>query len=376
MAGYRILLVHPGSPFSTHDVWSGMRAGFVDNGVEVIDYHLDKVLMFYNTMIGTAQEQKVLSGNMNAFAYAGPPVTALAAFHHVDAVVVVSGHNLHTATPITIRHMDAWNQLDYLEPRTDAEAQAKTEAMRVLREAGLHKRLDIPVAVYCTESPYFDLFEHNFARAYDIVFTNERLSVDLFTQNERVYYLPHAYNPQVHTPGTVDPIRKRDVYFVGSGFDERKALFHGVDWTDIAFECQGYLWQDTESIEDVRDNAEVVHWYRSAAICLNHHRTTKTYQSRDHVTDDTISSLNPRTYEIAACGAFQLCDDSRAELHDVFGGTVPTYKRDDSADLERQIRYWLTHPDERERLARAQHDAVQPHTWTARTHDMLNILFN
>ena len=37
--------------------------------------------------------------------------------------------------------------------------------------------------------------------------------------------------------------------------------------------------------------------------------------------------------------------------------------RGDSADLERQIRYWLAHPDERERRQAAQQEAVRPHTW-------------
>ena len=170
-----------------------------------------------------------------------------------------------------------------------------------------------------------------------------------------------------------------DVFFVGTGFPERRALFGGVDWTGIDFQQKGFLWSDEEQADtlmprDVTANADVTAFYRSAKINLNHHRTTTIYDQDVHIDPASAESLGPRAYEIAACGGFQLCDDSRAELSDVFGDAIATYRAGDSADLERQIRYWLDHPTERAEKARAQYQAVRPHTWAARASGVLSIL--
>ena len=52
MAPLRVLLVHPGAAWSTHDVWTGMRAGLLAAGCEVIDYRLDEALAFRAALAG------------------------------------------------------------------------------------------------------------------------------------------------------------------------------------------------------------------------------------------------------------------------------------------------------------------------------------
>jgi len=341
----KIILIHPGASFSTHDVFTGMKAGLEANGVEVVPYQLDATLTFFQGLIDIGIENDFIVNPVNPFAFASTPAAALAMWHQPDAVIAVSGGNFHMATAYTIQ------------------------------------RGGIKTAVYCTESPYFDKIEHSFARAYDVVFTNERRSVSLFTQNERVYYLPHAFNPEVHHPGPSTPGKTCDAFFVGTGFDERKRLFDGANWDGIHFVKLGYLWEHEESPDtirpdDVTPNEETAQWYRGAKVCINQHRTTTTYGSGGHINADAASSVGPRAYEIAACGGFQLCDDSRAEYRELFGDATTTYRAGNSADLEAQIRYWLARDDERQALARAQHQAIQPHNWTNRAAQMLDMLFH
>lgn len=344
----RMMLIHPGASFSTHDVYTGVKAGLEAHDVEVIEYRLDQHLQLMSGLVECAIEHERLSTPVNPWILAASEAIGMAVHYEPDAVLVISGGNFHIARAA------------------------------VLRELGAQRRKSMPAAIYCTESPYFDS-EHRFAAAYDVVFTNERQSVPQFVHNERVVYLPHAYNPRVHQPGPAEPEKQCDVFFVGTGFPERRALFAGVDWSGISFVTRGFLWRDDEVADainpiGVTPNEEAAQWYRSAAICLNHHRTTMAYGSGAHIAPASAASLGPRAYEIAACGGFQLCDDSRAELYDVFGDAVPMYRAGDSADLERQIRSWLAHPGRREEHARAQHEAVKPHTWAARAETILATL--
>ena len=344
-----VLLVHPGASFSTADVHVGMKAGLEANGVRVVEFRLDVNLTFFNRVITTAIEHEILNDSVNNYQMACRGLGDMAIHFAPDAVMVVSGGNLHPM------------------------------AVATLRELAAQRKRPFKTGIYYTESPYFGAHETSTAGLYDVVFTNERRAVaDFRRYNPASYYLPHAYNPAVHRPGPPDPEKRSDVFFVGTGFDERKALFNGVDWAGIDFRLLGYGWNgfeaDTLNPAGVTDNADTARYYHSAAICLNQHRTTTTWGSGAHIDAGAAESVGPRAYEIAACGAFQLCDDSRPELGEIFGDAAATYRAGDSADLGRQIHWWLNHPDARAEWASAQHAAVQPHTWAVRAADILTTL--
>ena len=166
--------------------------------------------------------------------------------------------------------------------------------------------------------------------------------------------------------------------FIGTRYPERAALFDAVDWSGINFversvstERRGDL---TAILNSVTDNRDTAAYYRGAKIVINHHRTSADLASGTHIAHDAAQSLGPRAYEIAACGAFQLCDDSRDEYYDVFGADAPTYRSGDAADLERQLRHYLANDSERERWIAAMRDAVTPHSWINRAAQLLTIL--
>lgn len=343
----RVLLIHPGAAFSTHDVYVGMKAGLEANGFEVIPYRLDEALAFYSLVFEAAERGGIVwettqRPNINGFA-ALKGITELVNVWP-DYVISVSGHNLHFSLPLMAR------------------------------------KLGIPSAVYCTESPYFD-HEPVFAQHYDVIFTNERRSVPAFDAKApgRAHYLAHAYNPHIHYPADPAEGCDADVFFVGSGFPERRRLFEAVDWTGVKFVTHGFLWTagenpDAMEMDRVLPNERAADYYRTAKINLNHHRTTTVYGAGKHISGLDAESLGPRAYEIAACGGFQLCDDSRAERLEVFGDAMPTYRSHSAIDLERQIAYYLARPDERDRLALAQYEAIRPHSWHARAAQMMDVV--
>jgi spore maturation protein CgeB len=317
----------------------GLRA----NGVTVTEGRLDTILNWYGALIQQGVADRVLAhdallldGRLNRSALASAHITRGALLAWPDWVVVVSGHN--------------YNAHD----------------ARALRRAGLK------VALLCTESPYWMDVEPHMASFYDVAFTNERTALDHFRRAQpQTHYLPHAYNPAVHSDALPPLDEPSDVFFCGSMFDERKALFAAVDWGGVAFTARGFLDLD-QGVTDLMDNFTVARAYRAAKIALNHHRTTTMHGTGGHIVG--AESLGPRAYEIAACGGFQLMDDSRAERLDIFGECMPTYRAGDAADLTQQIRFWLDRPAERGACAAAQHAAILPHSWTNRAKQVLEVL--
>ncbi len=333
----RVYVVHPGVPFSTADCYTGLCAGLRANGVDVVEGRLDETLLFQTALYEAGQAQGVVTpGALNMSVFTSPYIVPHAIASDPDVVIVVSAHNFNIASAL------------------------------VLRKAGLR------TAVLMTESPYFAEFERIMANAYDVVFTNERqCATGAYFDHPNVHYLPHAYNPAVHSADGPTG-RPTDVLFIGSMFAERAALFAGTNWSGIDLTLRGYRPGHVE--QDIVENRDTAAHYRGAKINLNHHRTTMDFGSGQFIAANTADSLNPRAYEIAACGAFQLMDDSRKEAKEVFRDSLATYRAGDSEDLEKQLRWWLSHPDMREEWAAAQHECVLPHTWDVRARQVMEAI--
>jgi len=74
-------------------------------------------------------------------------------------------------------------------------------------------------------------------------------------------------------------------------------------------------------------------------------------------------SLNPRAYELAACGAFHL-STYRQEVAETFGDLVPTFET--PADAEALIHKWLADPEGRARAASQLPACVAAASWRHR----------
>jgi hypothetical protein len=348
----RIQVITSGDNFSTADVCRGLIDGLRANGHTVDVSELADGLDVFSTMVYSASTAGLTLPHWaeDAFALSAPRIISQAAWFQPDTAIAVTELKLHPSVPLTLRKMG------------------------------------IPVALLCTESPY-DPTEREIAPLYDHVFTNERTAVSLFGNHPSVHYLPHAYNPAVHMLEG-ERATPCDVFFVGTAFPERKALLGAVDWRGIDLQLRGAMWHtdDLPTVDNIRAGA-VDPWqgildntaahYRSARINLNHHRTTTVWGSGETV--HHAESLGPRAYEIAACGGFMLCDDTRDELFDVFGDVLPlhaTYSPTIEGSLELTLRYWLKHDDECKQVAAAMYEAVKPHSWHARAQQVTEVLFH
>ena len=115
-----------------------------------------------------------------------------------------------------------------------------------------------------------------------------------------------------------------DVVFVGTGFRERVELLAAVDWSGIDLGLYG-SWDRRQMPHRLRPyvranvipNAHAAWLYRQSKIGLNLYRRPPE--------GTRAESMNPRAYELAACGVFQI-SDRRAEGVETLSYSVPTFR--------------------------------------------------
>lgn len=340
----KLLLLGPGASWSTADVATGLRYGLNLHGVDVVDYALDARIaraqgwLHYNWRRAKKRNPVIPKPNVaDVFFQAGHEALAMALYHNVDAVLAVSAMFLHPDVVVMM------------------------------------KRAHLKVFVVFTETPYDIAKELEMATRVDGCWTNERSSVAAFQAvNPNSGYLPHAWHPDRHQPGSqpIDAtVAAHDVVFVGSGFPDRVAWLSAIDWTGIDLGLYG-SWEGIRKGHPLKpfvkgaqiDNATTGALYRRAKIGLNLYRT-KVGWGRNTPTITHAESLNPRAYELAACGAFHLSSD-RAEVREVFGHRVPTFTT--PADASGLLRRWLADDAGRAQIASELPARVAESSWGMR----------
>ncbi len=233
--------------------------------------------------------------------------------------------------------------------------------------AALKREHRASLVLACSDSPHVFArpIERSAARLYDLVVAN-----DLYHAAEwrelgapRAKVLPlSAVDPEFHRPYSLTPPEQArfgcDVGFVGtlvpeSLYGERIAALEALRGFDLA------IW----SIHEVPPSLR--HAYRGAALGEEMMRATSgsTIVVNPHG-DFMRYGGNMRLFEICGAGTFQICDD-RPGVHEWFraGSHLVTYR--DPGHLAEQVAFYLSHPEERERIAAA----GQAHVYAQHTYD-------
>ncbi len=186
------------------------------------------------------------------------------------------------------------------------------------------------------------------------------------TGARRAEYLPLACDPAVHVPVPLDEAAiaeyGADVSFAGAPYLNRRRVFASL--ADFDLKLWGDGWQSTalyaRAAGGAFDLEQMLRIFAATRVNLNLH-------SADHTggLDPSADYVNPRTFELASCGAFQLVD-ARGPLGELFtADEIVTF--DSTADLRNKIAYYLAHPEERARIAlRARARAHRDHTYAQR----------
>ena len=216
------------------------------------------------------------------------------------------------------------------------------------------------------------------APGYDFWFVFQQgQCLDAFRQAgaRNVSYLPMAADPDVHGALRLSEEDRRlygaDVSFVGAGYANRRRLFPALLRQPWSFKLWGNEWDGADDLQSVLqlngariDTATCMKVFNATTINLNLHSTTG-----DDL-DPHADFVNPRTFELAACGTFQLVDH-RSMLEEFFSPQEIVSFRSFS-EVPGLVQRWLGDAAARQAMASAaQARALSSHTYVHRMKDLL-----
>jgi spore maturation protein CgeB len=256
-----------------------------------------------------------------------------------------------------------------------AQAPISPAHIREMREAGRR------VLFWFVEDYRLFRYWEQVAGEYDLFLPIQKgefpSELALFGQS-RSHYLPLAADDTIFFPSPPSPEEEKrfgaDISFMGAGYYNRRRFFNTLLGRD--FKIWGAQWSRDEPLsrhlqEDARrvTSEETARIFNATRVNVNLHSST----SHEGV-NPFGDFVNPRTFEIAACGAFQLVDH-RALLPDLFevGEEIVCFGgRDDFLD---RMDYFLAHPREREELSRnGRARVLREHTYRDRMRELFDAL--
>ncbi len=191
----------------------------------------------------------------------------------------------------------------------------------------------------------------------------------------QVSYLPMAADPALHCPLTLSDEDRRvygaDVSFVGAGYSNRRRLLPTLLEHPWLFKLWGNEWEGADDLRPVLqlngervDTATCMKIFNATTVNLNLHSCT------GQGLDPQADFVNPRTFELAACGAFQLIDH-RSLLSGLFTAQeIVSFRSFD--EVPGLVRTWLADPAARQAMAAAARTRLlSAHTYEHRMKDLL-----
>ncbi|RAP77410.1 CgeB family protein [Paenibacillus montanisoli] len=256
---------------------------------------------------------------------------------------------------------------------------AEVDAMR---SAGIR------TAIWFTDDPYYTDITAGIAPHYDEVFTLELACVDYYRQQgcPNVYYLPLGADPEAFRPRNPLRSQRHDICFIGSAYWKRVEFFNHVTrfLAKKDTHISGIWWDRLKDFRLMKSKIQLGRWmspketanmYNGAKIVINMHRAHDEDTFNSNSAGIGAESPNPRTFEIAACGALQLTD-VRNDIVSFYTPGVDIVTYSSPQEMIDKIRYYLVNEEERKQIAmRGMYRTMREHTYGKRIERMLSILF-
>jgi len=239
----------------------------------------------------------------------------------------------------------------------------------------------VTTAYWFVEDFRFMEYWKNIAGYYDFFFTIQQ--GQFFTELQKAgiknyHYLPMAACPEIHKPVLLTEEEMKyygsDLSFVGAGYYNRRHFMRGL--LDFDFKIWGSDWAlHSDLAQCIQrggariDTDGIVKIFNASGININLHSST--YHKGVNPFGDFI---NPRTFEIMACGGFQLVD-RRPALEGLFEPGEDIIVFDDLGDLRNKAAHYLADPEERKRAAeRGRQRVLKEHTYEKRMEEILELI--
>lgn len=319
--------------------------------------------------------------------------------HQVEIFEAPEFLQAHTALRSLNIGQDKLNSLEQsfvqlLSQAIYAEAEEyKPDIVLAMAQAPLNKILlkklkqdNIITAMWFVEDyqvfPYWQIY----APLYDYFFVIQKEPFLLLLQNEKqtkAFYLPLAADPNFHKKQELtsdeEKFYQADLAFMGAGYPNRRMAFRTL--LKYNFKIWGSDWDGDELLAHyVQKNGqrispeESLKIYSATKINLNLHSNVHADKLVSHG-----DFVNPRTFELASMGVFQLVD-KRELMDEQFICSTLKNPRDDAElavfesmeELQENIIFYLKHPELRDKIAaNAQKRAAKEHSYVHRMETLL-----
>ncbi|MFC7394387.1 CgeB family protein [Scopulibacillus cellulosilyticus] len=237
--------------------------------------------------------------------------------------------------------------------------------------------------LWLTEDPYFTDRSIEIIPFFDVVFSIDIGAVNYYKSlgYQNIYHLPLGTDPAVFFPKP--HIQKtNDICFIGHSYPERIRLVQLL-LNETAFHIQvigkwkkKLFYKPTKKLNIINSwihPLKVADYYSNAKIVLNTHRSYN-YKTNQNSAGIVNQSINNRTFDIAACGSFQLIqwiDDLPQHFEE--NKEIVSFKSDE--DFLNKVNYYLSNDEERELIAaNGRKKALMNHTFNHRINKMLEIV--
>lgn len=337
-------MVHPGPEFSVADVFNGWKKAFEKQGHEVAVFNTNDRLSFYSQvhLPDWGAEFDERTGEL-------PWRKAMDKENAVIASMQGLTHDLYASWPHMVFFVSAFFTpawvLDLIRKRR-------------------HK-----LVILHTESPYQDDEQLMRAQYATLNLLNDPVNIEEYAHLAPAMYMPHAYDPDLHYPGSVKE-KDLDFSFVGTMFESRKEffeeLFERLDGSKYKFALGGAGWDgahldDSPLLqhlghprEEAVDNQETADTYRRSRLGINFYR-----REGEKIHKGEGWAMGPREVELAACGV-PFLRDSRPESDELFP-FLPTFEN--AGDAAQWVRWYLDNPGDAVRLGMKARMAIADRTF-------------
>ncbi|EIT84634.1 protein CgeB [Fictibacillus macauensis ZFHKF-1] len=306
-------------------------------------------------------------------------------YHHIDRCIIQSlracGHTVTWGS-----HFKGIGPLTFMIHRFQPHVVLTTvgfllpeELLSWLEEKQIHR------AIWFTEDPHYMDTTVTLASRYDVVFSIEENAVNEYKKRGHLhaYHVPLAADVHTFVPSQEEIKKEFDLCLIGYPYENRKQLIsHILEHTTYSIFLGGDEWrqffgqekhQARVTIEPYIAPKDTVSYFHRSSIILNPQRPHDLSMNENTLNIEAYN-VNNRTFDLAACQAFQLLS-YRDRLP--FGMKEHThlalYKNEE--DCLKKIDYYLQRPKARQKLCQAAYDTIQSfHTYKHRAETISTIL--
>ena len=173
----------------------------------------------------------------------------------------------------------------------------------------------------------------------------------------QLHYVPHGFNPSLHFP--TEQNIKYDAIFIGRNQQKNRSPKKYI-YKIKNVKYFGYGWPGKFEVAQIDQLSKL---YNQAIVCPNFHGLN---QKGD------FCMLNERTYQILACGGFQICDYIPG-MENFFDENVLLWEASPRKWTEK-INYYINHPMERQEHIQNGLEYVQKYSYHKIMNDFIKLL--